>query len=694
MRALRWRRAGNRSQGNGNGSAQSSFTRVLIRPSDCGEGMPTRWAEADKQKVLWVIFAVQVSMNLNTTLYSSGLDGIAHEFSVTTFQVRWGGAASFLVAYAFGCELWAPWSEEYGRREVLQASLLFVNIFALVTGLSTTWYGHIIGRTLGGLSSAGGSVTLALISDMYDPHTPEHQYATAFIVLSSVGGSLLGPIFGGFIEVYLPWRWVIWIQLIFGIFVQALHFLLVPETRATIVMDRIAKEKRKADQSCRLYGPTEMAGKRSLKWSEILVIWFRPFKMFFTEPIVLVFSLLSGFSDALIFMMVQSYGLVYWQWGFGPLLIGCAFIPIGIGYLIGFCLAHYFIGRQILLRQQKPYCERAQYEARLFWLIFTAPLLPLGLLIFAFGTSFTHTPVHWIFSMIGACMIGIANYAIYMGTIDYVLRAYGPYAASATGGNGWARDFLAGVLTPYAVPMMGIFKSTMILSSIASFLFACLLLIYRFGPRLRGWSKFAQTLAEAEAEAEIGADTDDVSDGSENPFPLPPPPHVDRMVHFLPSDSLPGSRAGSRFASANNSPAGTRPSSLDLEHLARSSAHGSQLGQHSQAKPVSAAAGRSINVSPVPEAVSSDDVSKTCTNCSGPTLAGTCNQCSQKSTRAPNSENESPPTSLREVENAEANATPETFPVIPAPAENQTVELPPRQEKPRKRRHSGTCRMM
>ncbi|KAI1473198.1 MFS general substrate transporter [Daldinia caldariorum] len=449
MRALRWRRAGNR----GSHNAQSEHVPVPIRPSDCGDGMPTRWTEEVKRRVLWVIFLVQVSMNLNTTLYSNGLEGIAAEFGVTTFQVRWGGAAAFLIAYAFGCELWAPWSEEYGRREVLQASLLFVNIFALVTGLSTTWYGHIIGRTLGGLSSAGGSVTLALISDMYDPHTPGHQYATAFIVLSSVGGSLLGPIFGGFVELYLAWRWVIWIQLLFGVFVQGLHYFLVPETRATIVMDTIAKEKRKADPSCKLYGPTEMAGKKCLKWSEIMVIWMRPFKMFLTEPIVLVSSLLSGFSDALIFMMVQSYGLVYQQWGFGTLLIGCAFIPIGIGYGIGYCLARYFIKRQILLRLRKPYCERAQYEARLFWLLWTAPLLPIGLLIFAFGTSFTSQPVHWIFSMIGACLIGIANYAIYMGTIDYVLRAYGPYAASATGGNGWARDFLAGVLTPYAVPL-------------------------------------------------------------------------------------------------------------------------------------------------------------------------------------------------------------------------------------------------
>ena len=39
-----------------------------------------------------------------------------------------------------------------------------------------------------------------------------------------------------------------------------------------------------------------------------------------------------------------------------------------------------------------------------------------------------------------------------MATIDYMIASYGPYAASATGGNGFARDFLAGVAAMYSAP--------------------------------------------------------------------------------------------------------------------------------------------------------------------------------------------------------------------------------------------------
>lgn len=53
----------------------------------------------------------------------------------------------------------------------------------------------------------------------------------------------------------------------------------------------------------------------------------RPFVMFATEPIVLWLSLLSGFSDALIFSFLESFQPVYKQWGFGTIGVGLAFIP-------------------------------------------------------------------------------------------------------------------------------------------------------------------------------------------------------------------------------------------------------------------------------------------------------------------------------------------------------------------------------
>jgi len=479
-----------------------TYDKYEITEADCYDELGYKFSNFKKWYILTVIFWVQVSMNFNTSLYSNAIGGIEDQFGVSAQAARCG-AMIFLVTYAFGCELWAPWSEEFGRWPILQLSLFLVNIWQLPVALAPNFATIMVGRALGGLSSAGGSVTLGMIADLWE--SDAQQYAVAYVVFSSVGGSVLGPIIGGFSEAYLSWQWSIWIQLILGGFIQAVHFITVPETRTTILMNRIAKKRRKADPSANVWGPDELVPFRDrFSAKEVLVTWIRPFKMFLTEPIVLVLSLLSGFSDALIFMFIQSFSIVYKQWGFSTVQIGLAFIPIGVGYAIAWALFIPAIKRNIKERQNNPEDERAQYESRLWFLLYTAPCLPIGLIGFAW--TIQGPPIHWIGSMIFAAIVGIANYAIYMATIDYMICAYGPYSASATGGNGWSRDFLAGVLTVPATPFFtnigassgnNLEYASTILFGISFVLVIAVYVIYWKGPVLRKRSPFAQQLADA-----------------------------------------------------------------------------------------------------------------------------------------------------------------------------------------------------
>ncbi|CZR54305.1 probable synaptic vesicle transporter SVOP and related transporters (major facilitator superfamily) [Phialocephala subalpina] len=480
-----------------------TYDKIELTEEMCYDELGFAFPTWKKWTILTIIFLVQVSMNFNTSLYSNAIDGISAEFNVSAQAARCG-AMIFLVLYAFGCELWAPWSEELGRKPILQLSLLLVNIWQLPVALAPNFASIMVGRALGGLSSAGGSVTLGMIADMWE--ADNQQYAVAFVVFSSVGGSILGPIVGGFSQAFLDWRWSIWIQLIFGGFVQILHFVLVPETRTTIMMDNIAKKRRKSGQDTNIWGPNELVPfSDRFSTKEIFITWSRPFKMFLTEPIVLTLSLLSGFSDALIFMFIQSFALVYKQWGFGPVELGLAFIPIGIGYFIAWLSFIPIIKRNIKERRDKPDDEKAQYESRLWWLLYTAPCLPIGLIGFAWTS--TGPPIHWIGSMVFAAVVGIANYSIYMATIDYMICAYGPYSASATGGNGWSRDFLAGVLTIPATPFFTniggknhLADASTILFCISFVLVIAVYVIYWKGPVLRKRSPFAQQLSDARAE--------------------------------------------------------------------------------------------------------------------------------------------------------------------------------------------------
>lgn len=174
-----------------------------LTEDDCYSELGYCFSNAKKWYILTVIFIVQVSMNFNTSLYSNAIGGISEEFDVSKQAARCG-AMIFLVLYGFGCELWAPWSEEFGRWPILQLSLFLVNVWQLPVALAPNFATVMIGRALGGLSSAGGSVTLGMIADLWE--SDKQQYAVAFVVFSSVGGSILGPIVGGFSEAYLEWR--------------------------------------------------------------------------------------------------------------------------------------------------------------------------------------------------------------------------------------------------------------------------------------------------------------------------------------------------------------------------------------------------------------------------------------------------------------------------------------------------------
>lgn len=421
--------------------------------------------------------------------------------------------AWFLILYGFGCELWAPWSEEYGRKIVMQLSLGTVNIWQILAALSNNWWQVLLARLLGGICSAGGSVTLGMVADMFDPE--DQQFPVLWVSLWSCLGSgkfflpahleitanivlVIGGICGGPIEQYLGWRNNFFIQLGFGLLVQLIHLLFVPETRSTIMLNREAKKLRKADPSNEVSGPTEH--QMVDKW-EVLAIMVRPYKMLLCEPIVGFLSLLSGFTDALIFSFLESYGYVFKDsaWNFTPTQLGLALFALFIGYwAAGF--AYFPVIRRH--NQQRKAGKELTPESRLWFLQYIVLLLPLGLL----GSAFVVTgpPIPWIAPLIFAVLIGCANMAIYYATIDYMVAAYGgKYSASATGGNGFSRDVLAGICSFYTGPMyhkLGVQNSTWVLFALSVVVCIPVFVIYKKGPQIRARSKYAEEI-QKEREA-------------------------------------------------------------------------------------------------------------------------------------------------------------------------------------------------
>ena len=90
--------------------------------------------------------------------------------------------------------------------------------------------------------------------------------------------------------------------------------------------------------------------------------------------------------------------------------------------------------------------------------------------------------------------------SIYFGTIDYMVAAYGgKYSASATGGNGFSRDVLAGICSFYTGPMyhrLGNQNATWLLFGLSVLVIVPVFWIYRSGPKIRAKSKYANEVEQ------------------------------------------------------------------------------------------------------------------------------------------------------------------------------------------------------
>jgi hypothetical protein len=184
-----------------------------LREWECWDKLAYSWPKWKKAMYLSSIALIQISMNFNTSVYPSAVVPLSEHFGISEQKARLGQMI-YLVMYSFGCELWAPWSEEFGRWPILQLSMFLINIWEIPCSVAPNFGTIIVCRALvslplpdmfsstdyckGGLSTAGGSVTLGLIADMYEPQT--QHWPLCFIVLSSTIGTSIGGVIGGPIQ--------------------------------------------------------------------------------------------------------------------------------------------------------------------------------------------------------------------------------------------------------------------------------------------------------------------------------------------------------------------------------------------------------------------------------------------------------------------------------------------------------------
>lgn len=118
-----------------------------LKETDCEELLAYNWPTWKKCMYLASIAGIQISMNFNTSVFPNAVTPLATAFNISEQEAR-TGQMIYLVLYSFGCELWAPWSEEFGRWPILQLSLLLINIWQIPCMTATHWGAIVVCRGL------------------------------------------------------------------------------------------------------------------------------------------------------------------------------------------------------------------------------------------------------------------------------------------------------------------------------------------------------------------------------------------------------------------------------------------------------------------------------------------------------------------------------------------------------------------
>lgn len=428
---------------------------------------------------------------------------IQRHFGITIEEQLVLPTSIFLVGYVVGPLIFSPLSEEYGRQAILLGTFGGYTIFTVATCVSPNWAAFNIFRLLCGVfASSPISVIGGLYADLYDNPIARGR-AMAIFMAATTWGPIFGPVVSGFLS-YYGWRWPFWFLLIFaGVTWPALVFL--PETYGPIILKRRARKIRKQTGSKHVFAPIELEH-TSLR-DVIVKVLTRPFRMFFTEWIVLFSCLFLCYVYAIYYMFFQVYPLIYIPiYGFGRGQEGLAFLSIGVGAIIA-CGIYLWWDSYLERARARgaTWCRSEEYRR--------LPLACMGGPFFVIGIFWTgwaaRASIHWIVPILGGIPMGIGFLLLFMALINYIVDAYEIFAASAMAAASTSRSAFGATLPFAGRPMfnaLGIAWACSLLGFVSLAMCAIPFVFIKYGDKIRDNSKFCAEIKEQKKAKEEKAE--------------------------------------------------------------------------------------------------------------------------------------------------------------------------------------------
>lgn len=438
---------------------------------------PHNWDAKWRWLYTFVYSWAVISAAYGSSSLAGGLFTIEDKFNVSE-EVATLSVSLMVLGFCIGPLLWAPLSEQIGRRPVYFISFGLYVIFNIPVAVAKNIGTVLVCRFLCGVFSSSALTNVG--ASLVDLHDESRGLAIAFFSFCPYSGPVFGGIVNGFISVGSKrFDLMVWVNMAFA-GVMWILMAFIPETYAPVILKKRAKKLRKETGNMKIMTEQEAT---PMNFKELVnTCLYRPLKFIVQEPVL---DLICGFV-ALIYALLYAFFFAYpvifnTLYGYADNLIGLMYIPI----LIGAGLA--LLTTPILEKKYNELCKRRtpKPEDRLIGAMIGSPFPCISLFILG-ATSYKH--IIWVGPASSGIAFGYGMVLIYYSLNNYIIDTYAKYAASALATKVFLRS-AGGAAFPLFVTQMyhrlGLQWASWLLAFISLAMIVIPFGFYKFGEGLR-----------------------------------------------------------------------------------------------------------------------------------------------------------------------------------------------------------------
>lgn len=241
------------------------------------------------------------------------------------------------IGIAFCPLWWSAFSEHSGRRTVYIISFVFFVLWSILAAVSNS-IGMLLAMRFLSASAASSfqSVGAGTVADMWAPK--ERGAAMGIYYLGNLGvGLILGPLLGGVLTEAWGWRSTQWFLAIYGGIVLVLIIFSLPETSPRQKIVNVKLEKLRSNSQTTGSESTPPKIRRSRSFIHDILIGPLHALAYFSSPAITVTIYIASTAFGIYGLLNISYQSTFSHppYSLSPTVVGCIYIPIGVGSLIG-----------------------------------------------------------------------------------------------------------------------------------------------------------------------------------------------------------------------------------------------------------------------------------------------------------------------------------------------------------------------